>query len=122
MRKFGLKWLMVLILALAFQVASFAADNSGKNKRPPRPEKIEEVIPQQPSIYHEWEAGKWKWKKKQREWVWREGYWRQLSPNEIARRYSAYGNGFNNPFFFGGFSPWGFYSRRFFFFRPIFFY
>ena len=46
-----------------------------KTKKPPRPEKIEEVIPDQPSEYHRWVEGKWKWKKKADQWMWKKGYW-----------------------------------------------
>lgn len=122
MKRFGLKWLMVLVLALSFSVSTYANDPGRKGKRPPKPEKIEEVIPQQPSSYHEWVKGKWKWNKKEQEWKWREGRWRELSPHEIARRYNGFGNGFVNPYAFGGFYPFGFFRPRFFFFRPVFFY
>ncbi|MEL7123473.1 MAG: hypothetical protein AAFO07_28765 [Bacteroidota bacterium] len=117
MRNSGMKWLMILVLALAINVTAFAND-PGKRKRPPKPDRIEEVITEQPSRYHEWRRGKWKWNKKAQEWTWREGFWRELSPNEIARRY-GYNDFRFNGFWGGGFHPFWFNRSRLFF-RPIF--
>ena len=68
-------WYFSLVFALLLGLTNVtqAAD---KNKRPDRPEKIVEVLPERPSQYHFWVEGKWKWRKKQDEWEWRSGYWK----------------------------------------------
>ena len=44
-------------------------------KKPPRPEKMDEAIPERPSEYHVWREGRWKWKRKDQEWIWKSGTW-----------------------------------------------
>lgn len=44
-------------------------------KKPPRPEKIVEQIPDRPSQYHVWREGRWKWKSRDQQWIWKEGNW-----------------------------------------------
>ena len=62
---------MVLLL-----LASSATFLKAESKRPPRPEKIEEVKSDRPSEYHTWISGRWKWKRKEQSWIWQKGHWR----------------------------------------------
>lgn len=97
MKRTGIRF----ILALAFMVFfSFNAEAQLRKKnRPPKPERIEETIPQPPSRYHVWESGSWKWKKKDQDYIWRAGYWRLPHPSEYGPGFYGY-----------GFAPFGFYS------------
>ena len=85
MYKSSYHWLTVLLLALVINVNAYADSNFEKGKRPPKPEKIEEAQGERPSSYHTWVKGKWKWNRGEQEWNWREGYWREMSPDEIMR-------------------------------------
>ena len=65
----------ILALAFPFFLGSNADAQIFGKKRPPKPEKIEEVVPERLSPYHEWVEGRWKWNRKQKTYVWKEGYW-----------------------------------------------
>ncbi|MEO0340177.1 MAG: hypothetical protein AAF242_13300 [Bacteroidota bacterium] len=110
MNRLIIKWLMVIVLAIGMQTYALAGTNN-KGKRPPKPERIEEAIPDQPSSYHTWVSGKWKWNRAAADWQWRAGFWREMSPNEIYRRdfnrFNPYGfNRFGlSPYFYGGALP-----------------
>ena len=64
-------------MLMVMMVIGLGAYNTieAKVDKPPRPEKIEEVKTDQPSEYHRWINGKWKWSRKAEEWKWRQGYW-----------------------------------------------
>ncbi len=71
------KHILQLVVAAIFVLGSaIFNDLNADNKRPPRPEKIEEVQSDRPSEYHTWISGRWKWKNKQQEWIWRDGHWK----------------------------------------------
>ena len=72
MKKQIIQCLVAVMLVIG--MGSINTVNAAANK-PPRPEKIEEVKSDQPSQYHRWITGKWKWKRKTQEWQWRDGYW-----------------------------------------------
>ncbi len=113
------KWFLVLVLVWNVNILAHASDDNKKKKRPPRPEKLQEEIPSPPGPYHTWQEGRWKWKKKEQEYIWKEGYWRRLSRSELADAYySSFGLGA------AGFYPFGFYSYRFpwRFYRPVYIY
>ncbi|MBX2816836.1 MAG: hypothetical protein KTR24_12590 [Saprospiraceae bacterium] len=71
--------LVMACLILAFVPAIANADAlaiaEADFKKPPRPEKLQEEIPERPSEFHVWREGRWKWKKKHQAWTWKEGYW-----------------------------------------------
>jgi len=82
-----------------------------KKKDVPKPDPIEEFLPEQPSPYHKWDEGRWRWKKKVGAWVWMDGKWRiddqylYRTNNYYSRLgygYSPYsfGYGFGYPIFF----------------------
>ena len=72
MKKQIIKVLMVLVLAGGGTITTLQANSH----KPPRPEKMEEIKAAQPSEYHTWISGRWKWKNKEQSWLWREGYWK----------------------------------------------
>jgi len=73
MKKSIFNGMLVLFLTIGVTASSSVFAN---NKKPPRPEKIEEVRSDRPSEYHVWISGRWKWKRKIEEWEWHPGYWR----------------------------------------------
>ena len=90
MKKLVFGFIFAFASLLFFSSDAFAQISS--KKRPPKPEKIEETIPERLSPYHEWIEGRWKWKKKEKKYVWVEGYWR-LSRNRL------YGHPYYNPYY-----------------------
>ncbi len=73
MKKRAFQYLLAVMLV--FGLGALNTIEASKD-RPPRPEKIEEVKSDQPSEYHRWVAGKWRWNRKADQWIWREGFWR----------------------------------------------
>ncbi len=65
----------ILMLLFVFGGALVSAAEATNNK-PPRPDRIEETLPEKPSEYHTWNSGKWKWSRKSEDWEWQSGYWR----------------------------------------------
>ena len=61
---------MVLVLGGIFTALQ------AHTEKPPRPEGIEEAKSDQPSEYHTWVSGRWKWKNKEQSWMWLKGYWK----------------------------------------------
>jgi len=68
-------------------------------KKPPRPERIEEILSDRPSEFHTWISGRWKWKKKVAEWTWKSGYWK-FDHNLYAwkNRFNHYGSYYYRPY------------------------
>ena len=80
----------IFALAFLFFLAPNADAQIGK-KRPPKPEKIEEVVPEKVSPYHEWVEGQWKWDRKEKTYDWKKGYW-------YLPRSRGYGYGYYYPY------------------------
>ena len=104
MKNFWLKSSIIVLFFLSISLVAIGQDE--KTKRAPRPEPREEVIQAPPGRYYYWESGSWKWKKKQQEWVWREGYWhrgdyyRDFHSSIYSLRYSYLGfYGFSSPLY-----------------------
>ncbi|MEM7104006.1 MAG: hypothetical protein AAF502_12795 [Bacteroidota bacterium] len=95
-----LSFIMSLALILFLSSPSDARD-LGK-KRPPKPDNIEEVVPESPSPFHEWNEGRWKWNKKQQTYIWKAGKWRLSNVNR-------YSNGFSSPYYYAAYP----YSYRY---------
>ncbi|NND34409.1 MAG: BcpO-related WXXGXW repeat protein [Saprospiraceae bacterium] len=100
MKKRLMEVMMVVILILGGSLISMA---NVANEKPPRPEKIEEVKSAQPSEYHTWVSGRWKWKKKEQSWLWREGYWK-FDHDLYA---------FKNRYRFGNYAYYNYYRPRY---------
>ena len=86
---------VLMVLVTAGLTTALQADT----KKPPRPEKIEEVKSTQPSEYHIWVSGRWKWKNKEQSWLWREGYWKFDHDLYAFRNRYRYGNYFYPRFY-----------------------
>ena len=111
MKKSGIRILLVMLLAMTISVGAHA--QKANRKRPPRPERIVEQIPERTNPYHVWQEGRWKWKKKENQWVWKDGYWRWPRQNEFFDPGGFYGYGFVYGYgFYGGFHP-AFFANRF---------
>ena len=93
------------------------AQNFGK-KKPLKPEKIEEVIPERLSPNHEWVEGRWKWKRKEKKYIWMEGYWNLPRNRDYGSLYYGpyyrpyYGSRYGFGYRYGYGHGYG-YSRRF---------
>ena len=73
MKNLLLSSMFALMMIFTF-VSTIEAGTLGS--KPEKPEKIIEDIPDQPSPYHFWVEGRWKYKRKAEEWLWKPGYWK----------------------------------------------
>ena len=112
MKKLALNFF--LVLSFLFFLGPNADAQIFSKKRSPKPEKIEEVVPERLSPYHEWVEGRWKWNRKEKTYVWKDGYW-NLSPNcgySSAYYYPYYGHYYGFGYRYGYGRGYG-HSRRF---------
>ena len=78
--------LLISLTILPEQILAFEAA-----KKPPRPEKQVEEIPERPSEFHVWQEGRWKWKNKEQSWIWKPGSWSFDHDYYQYKRYNQFG-------------------------------
>lgn len=97
MKKQMLIWACIVI-ASSLSAASPANTSSlviFEDKKPQRPEKLQEAIPDRPSEYHVWNEGRWKWKKKDQAWMWKSGSWSFDHDYYRWKTYNRFGRSIN---------------------------